>query len=780
MSIGKNIAHDSGSSHVTGSSIFVDDRVEFINEVFVGIVTCKIAKGKLKNINKEKALAHPNCLGVFTSEDLAIKKWGAIVHDQPILVEDTILYYDEACAIIASDDRYKVQDIINLVELEVEEEEACLTIEKARERDDFVYKAPKSFVQGNVEKAFKESEHVLEGKFICGGQEHFYMESQAALAIPTENGQVEVHASSQHPSETQRVVAEALGVPFHKVVCIVKRMGGGFGGKESQAAPIAAYAALVACRLNRPARLILTKDEDMKITGKRHPFENSYKVGFDESGKILGLKAHLQADAGSYSDLSSSILERAMFHTDGAYFLENCEISGISYRTNNASNTAYRGFGGPQGNMTIESIMEDIAHYLKKDSYNVRRVNIYEKDKNLTPYGQRLENNMLPALFDGLYQSSDYQARLKEIEKFNGLKSGKVRGISMSATKFGIAFTARFLNQGSALVNLQLDGTVQASTGATEMGQGVNTKIQQIICHAFGIEPESVIVMSTSTEKNHNTSPTAASSGSDINGAAALDACNKIKGRLTELAKLVFSGAKSDAILELEIKKGSLDTDIIFNKGVVKQVSSGKELPLTELINTAYFNRISLGGYSHYKTPGLGFCKERIEGKAFNYFTQGVAVSEVEICEYTGELKVLRSDIYMDLGRPLNPGIDRGQVTGAFVQGMGWVTTENLVYAADGELKTYSPTTYKIPNIQDTPRVFNIDFISNDDNECNVHRSKAVGEPPFLLGTSVWTAAKAALAYRANSQIVKIKSPATGEEILKELVRLKSRKEDGK
>jgi xanthine dehydrogenase large subunit len=776
MSIGQNIPHDSATGHATGSSIFVDDRVEATNEVFVGIVTCKIAKGKLISIDKSQALKHKNCLGVYTSEDLVAKKWGAIFHDQPILVEDQISYFDEACAIIASDDRFKVQEIINLVKLEVEAQKPCLSIKKARELDDYVYKAPKSFKQGDVATALANSEHTLEGTFICGGQEHFYMESQAALAIPTENGQVEVHASSQHPSETQRVVAEALGVPFHKVVCIVKRMGGGFGGKESQAAPIAAYAAIAATKLNRPARLILTKDEDMKITGKRHPFENTYKVGFNSEGKILGLDVHLQADAGAYSDLSSSILERAMFHTDGAYFLEHCDISGISYRTNNASNTAYRGFGGPQGNMTIESIIEDIAAFLNKDSYEIRRLNIYEGDKTLTPYGQHLENNMLPALFDGLYKSCDYQRRVVEIQKFNKQKNGKVRGLSMTATKFGIAFTARFLNQGSALVNLQLDATVQASTGATEMGQGVNTKIQQIICHSFGIDPKAVIVMSTSTEKNHNTSPTAASSGSDINGAAALDACNKIKGRLTELAKLIFSGVESDAIVELEIKKGSLDSDIFFKDNVVKQLSTGKEMPLKDLINAAYFNRISLGGYSHYKTPGLGFCKDRIEGKAFNYFTQGVAVSEVQICEYTGDLKVLRSDIYMDLGRPLNPGVDKGQVTGAFVQGMGWVTTENLVSAESGELKTYSPTTYKIPNVQDTPRIFNVDFITNDDNNCNVHRSKAVGEPPFLLGTSVWTAAKAALVSRAHNKQVELKSPATGQEILTELKRLKNGK----
>ena len=624
-----------------------------------------------------------------------------------------------------------------------------------------------------MDAAFKNSDHTLQGTFICGGQEHFYMESQAAIAYPTEDGQIEVHSSSQHPSETQRVVAHATGLPFHKVVCVVKRMGGGFGGKESQAAPIAAYAAVVAQKLQRPARCILTKDEDMKITGKRHPFQNEYVVSFNKDGVITGLKAILQSDGGAYADLSASILERAMFHIDNAYFFENCHIEGVCYRTNNHPNTAYRGFGGPQGAMTIESIMEDIAVFLKVDAFEVRRVNIYEGKRNITPYGQSVENNMLPALFDGLLDRANYKNRVASIKDFNKQKTGKLRGISLTATKFGIAFTAKFLNQGNALVNLHLDGTVQVSTGATEMGQGVNSKIAQIVAHALGIDYLDVKVMSTSTEKNHNTSPTAASSGSDINGAAALSAVNKIKAKLSSLAVLHFRGEKFTDASDLEVGKGELSTDIVFKNSKVLQLSTKKEMPLKELINIAYFNRVSMGAYAHYKTPGLGFSKEKVEGKAFNYFTQGTVATEVEICEYTGELKILRTDIFMDLGRPLNPGIDRGQVTGAFIQGMGWVTSENLYYSDKGNLISHSPTTYKIPNIQDTPRVFNIDFISNDDNECNVHRSKAVGEPPFLLGISAWTAVKNALSYRSDN-IIDIISPATNEVILMSLTELKN------
>jgi xanthine dehydrogenase large subunit len=771
--IGRDIRHDSSLTHVTGESIFIDDRPIVAGEVFIGLVTSPVAKGILNKIIDEDAFAHENCLGVWTSEHLSAKKWGAIIHEQPILVESEIGYMDEVLCIFASDRNDKIDEIKALFKFDIEEHKPILSISEAKAKDLTIYKVPSPFAQGDFSKAFKASPHTLTGTFICGGQEHFYMESQATVAYPMENGQVEVHSSSQHPSETQRVVAEALGLPFHKVVCIVKRMGGGFGGKESQGAPIAAYAAIVARDLGKAARVILTKDEDMKITGKRHPFENDYEVGFDENGKILAFKAHLQSDGGAYADLSSSILERGMFHIDGAYYLENCHIEGTCYRTNNHSNTAFRGFGGPQGTMTIESVMEDIAHYLKKDALDIRRLNIYENEKNITPYGQVFENNLLPGLFDGLKESADYKSRLLEIQKHNSQNSGTIRGLSMSATKFGIAFTARFLNQGNALVNLHLDATMQVSTGATEMGQGVNTKIQQISAHAFGIDYTDVQVMTTSTEKNHNTSPTAASSGSDINGAAALAACIKIKRRLTNLAKLHFSGEISDELNEHEIKRSQLDADIVFENGSVTQISTGKKISLKELVTIAYFNRVSLGDYAHFKTPGLGFSKASVKGKAFNYFTQGTALSEVSICEYTGELKVLRTDIYMDLGRPLNPGIDRGQVTGAFVQGMGWVTTENLVYSDKGSLLSHSPTTYKIPNIQDIPRIFNVDFITNDDNDCNVHRSKAVGEPPFLLGTSVWTAVKHALSFRAGDELVNIVSPATNENILNELTRLK-------
>lgn len=776
MSIGQNVRHDSSYGHVTGESIFIDDRSKLRNEVFVGIVGSRCAKGFVKSIDIEKALSVPGVLGIYSAKDFSSNIWGTIVKEQPLLVENEIRYFDEPILLIASENSAVFEKAKKQVEIIYEEKSPTLSIEDAIENNDFCYEAF-PFNRGDSSTAIKDSIHKLKGDFVCGGQEHFYMENQAAVVYPLEDGQLEVHSSSQHPSETQHLVAHALGLGNHKVVSIVKRMGGGFGGKESQAAPFAAYAALVAKKLKRPARIVLTKDEDMKITGKRHPFKNFYEVGFDEKGIIQGIKFDLYADAGAYTDLTPSILERAMFHADSAYYFKNVTITAKACRTNTYSNTAFRGFGGPQGSITIESIIEDIANYLKIDPLVVRQLNLYGiSQNNITPYGQIIENNMLPFLFSKIENETDYKLRREKIDKFNKENKGKVKGLSISATKFGIAFTAKFLNQGNALVNLHLDGTVQISTGATEMGQGVNTKISQIASHVLGIPTEKIKVMPTSTEKNHNTSPTAASSGTDINGAAVQSCCEKISKRLKIVAHNLFSDVPFDDVVEYEIDK-ELNVDfphIILESESIINTETKEKLPITKVIQTAYLNRISLAEYSHYKTEGLGFDKKKGSGIAFKYFTQGVALSEVLIDEFTGELKILQTDIFMDLGRPLNPGIDEGQVSGAFIQGVGWVTTEKLVHSEKGELLSHSPTTYKIPSIQDIPRVFNINLIENKTNQASVYGSKAVGEPPFLLGSSVWCAVKNALSYRASHSIPSIQSPATNEEILMELTRLKN------
>lgn len=773
MSVGKSIRHDSAISHVTGESIFIDDRPMLKNEVLVGVLGAPVSAGRIKSIDFSEALKVEGILAVYTAKDFPHNLWGTIVAEQPILVDEVIGYIDEPLCLVAGLNDEAINRAKKLIKVEVEETTALLTIDQALAAQKFICKAT-PFKRGDVESALKKSPHTLKGSFECGGQEHFYMESQATIVYPLENGQMEVHSSSQHPTETQHVVAHALHLDFSQVVCVVKRMGGGFGGKESQAAHFAAMAALVAYKLKRPARLALTKDDDMMMTGKRHPFKNTYEIGFDDQGKILAFKSQIYANGGAYTDLTPSILDRAMFHIDGCYYFENCLIEGAALRTNQHSNTAFRGFGGPQGNMTIESVIEDMANYLKKDSFEIRRLNLYGiNDRNITPYGQLVDNNVLPEIFNKLHESSDYKKLSLEIEKFNKLESGKLRGLSMTGCKFGIAFTARHLNQGNALVNIHLDGTVQVSTGATEMGQGVNTKMQQIAAHAFGISHDKVVMMPTSTEKNHNTSPTAASSGADINGAATLLACEKIIARLKWIAHWHFSGFVTNDKVEFpNFVEGSVNTDhIVFENETVRDTNSGKTLSWVEILKMAFFNRVSLGGYAFFKTPDLGFDKKTLTGKAFNYFTNGAALSVVEIDEYTGELKVLRTDILMDLGRPINPGIDIGQVSGAFVQGMGWVTTENLFYHQSGKLMSHSPTTYKIPNIQDTPRIFNIELIENHTNTQNVLRSKAVGEPPLLLGTSVWTAVKNALSFRSKKTLPNITSPATSEVILMELSR---------
>lgn len=768
----------SSETHVTGESIFVDDIAPMQGEVFVSYVGSPVPAGELQSVDASSALKLPGVLAVYTARDFHQNLWGTIVQDQPIVVEKEIGYRDEPLCVVVADNKTVLEEARKLVKFKIKSKPAILHLNQAIEQKSYLH-TPTPFECGDVDAAFKKAPHILRGEIEIGGQEHFYLESQASIVYPDDHARLKIISSSQHPTETQHLVAHAVGLPFHHVVCEVKRMGGAFGGKESQAAPFAAMAALAAHKLKRPARIVLSKDDDMRVTGKRHPFKNFFEVAFDDDGRILGLKAKLYADGGAYTDLSPSILDRAMFHIDGSYFIENGKIEGWVCKTNTHSNTAFRGFGGPQGNMTIETIIEDIARVLKKDAAEIRLLNCYGKnDRNQTHYGQTVENNLLPELFQRALSDSNYREQRKEIDRYNAQTvkqaRGQVKGLAVTACKFGISFTARFLNQGNALVNVHRDGTIQISTGATEMGQGVNLKIARIAADAFGIPIEDVQVMTTSTEKNANTSPTAASSGSDINGAATLIACEQIIERLRYVAAFHFSGRKLTPEQEFEIPQTTDQRERTWLERIRFQnqsVTDGQNsVALVDLINLAYQNRISLSAYGHYKTDGLAFDRAKGKGRAFRYFTPGVAVSEVLIDTYTGDTKILRSDIVMDLGRMIDEGVDRGQVSGGFVQGAGWLTTENLYYAKDGALLSHSPTTYKIPNVQDMPRIFNISFIENDLNVETVRRSKAVGEPPLLLGASVFMAIKNALSYRKpGNRAIQLNAPATPEVILKEL-----------
>lgn len=792
-----SLPHDSAHTHVTGESEFVDDRAKLHNELFVDVFYSTRAHATIKHLDFSEVLKQPKVVAVFTGRDVHHNLWGTIFKDQPVLAVDKVQFAGEPIALIVAETMEAAQRAKQKVIIEYVDLEAVLSIDKAREVKSFIGDKRK-IERGEVDKAMNNAPHTLSGKISIQGHDHFYLESQVSIAYPLEDGQIEIHSSSQHPTETQHVVAHALGIPDKDVVCQVKRMGGGFGGKESQSAPFAAMAALCAKKLNRPVRICLTKDDDMIMTGKRNPFENQYKIGFDNQGKILAWDVELFSDGGAYADLSTSIMERAMLHSDNSYFIPNMRVTGQVCKTHHHPHTAFRGFGGPKGVATIEKAIEEIAHYLKIDALEVRKINLYsdQEDRNLTHYNQVVKNNCLERLHEELEKSCDYQQRRLEIIQYNQENHGFIRGMSLTSVKFGISFTTRFLNQANALVIIHNDGSLQIATGATEMGQGVNARIAQMVTHELGLQRDAARMMPTRTDKNANTSPTAASSGTDLNGAAAILAVRKIKKRLSELAlrlldvpkekwasKTAGLGTQEEIVLQtanLDVndpnegadwKSGKATYfDIEFKDGWVYHPDHAeKKIEFKSLILEAYLNRISLSDYSFYRIPGIEFNKLTGQGDAFLYFTQGTACTEVSLNKDTGEVKVLRTDILMDLGRPVNHDLDVGQVSGAYIQGLGWVTTENLFYNDQGFLLSHAPSTYKIPSIQDVPREFNITLLDNDENFANVRGTKAVGEPPLLLAISAWTAINNALTalphYKETYPSIKI--PATNERVLR-------------
>jgi xanthine dehydrogenase large subunit len=792
-----SLPHDSAHTHVTGQSEYVDDRSPMKNELFVDVFYSSRAHAMIKNLDFKEVLKSPRVVAVFTGHDLHHNLWGAIFKDQPILAVDKVQFAGEPIALIVAETLEAAQRAKQKVIIEYLDLEAVLSIDEAKSVKSFIGDRRK-IERGDVHEAMKQAPHQLHGKILIQGHDHFYLESQATIAYPLEDGQIEIHSSSQHPTETQHVVAHALGLAAKDVVCQVKRMGGGFGGKESQAAPFAAMAALCAQKLNCPVRLCLTKDDDMIMTGKRNPFENLYQVGFDHEGRILAWDVELYSDGGAYADLSTSIMERAMLHSDNSYFIPNMRVTGQVCKTHHHPHTAFRGFGGPKGVATIEKAIEEIAHFLKIDPLAVRKINLYsdQDQKNLTHYGQLVENNCLERLHYDLEKKCDYQKRRSEIAAYNKANHDDLKGMSLTSVKFGISFTTRFLNQANALVIVHNDGSVQVATGATEMGQGVNARIAEMVTSELGLTREDARMMATRTDKNANTSPTAASSGTDLNGAAALLATRKIKKRLSELAlrlldipkeKWASKTAGLGTQEEIVLSSGNLDVndpnegadwssgkatyfDIQFEGGWVFHPDHlAKKIEFKYLVLEAYLNRISLSDYSFYRIPGIEFNKLTGQGDAFLYFTQGTACTEVSLNKQTGEVKVLRTDILMDLGRPVNHDLDVGQVSGAYIQGLGWVTTENLFYNDQGFLLSHAPSTYKIPNVQDTPRIFNIDLFQNDQNVANVRGTKAVGEPPLLLAISAWTAINNALTYlpRYERKFPEIKIPATSERVLR-------------
>jgi xanthine dehydrogenase large subunit len=758
--LGQSLPHDSAVEHVTGEAVYIDDVPPMRGELVVDFVGSPVAHGTIQAIDIDAAQRIPGVRGVYIAADIPENHTGPVFHDEEVLASSTVQYTGQPVVLVAGDNREAVDAAKMLVRLAIAALPPVPTIDAAIERRQFIGPT-RTIARGNADEALAGAERRLSGEFRIGGQEHFYLESQAAIAVPGEAGSITIHSSTQHTTEIQAVVAKALGLPFSKVVCVCKRMGGGFGGKETQAALPAILAAVAAAKTRRPARIVLGHEQDFQTTGKRHPYLCKYEVGFRNDGTITALRSNFYSNGGYSADLSLAVMERTLLHGENAYFIPNVEFTGTVCRTNLASNTAFRGFGGPQGVAAMENIIEGIAAVLKLDPIEVRMRNLYGGDgRNTAPYGHVIQHNPLPGIIEQLARTGEYRKRREDAERFNATSRTHLRGLALTPVKFGISFTRRTLNQGNALVNVYLDGTVQVSTGGTEMGQGLNTKIGQLVADALGVPPASVRVMATSTEKNNNTSPTAASTGTDLNGAAAVRAAEAIRSRLADVAAKHFSIDGLEAVPEC----------VDFADGwAFDRRDPSRRMPFAKLVLDAYERRVDLGARGFFATPGVDFNRETGRGTPFKYYTCGAALAEVVIDRFTGEMKVERADLVMDLGNMINPAIDRGQVIGGFVQGMGWVTTEALVYDAKGHLLSDSATTYKIPNVTDVPADLRLDWYAGPPDPNAVVGGKAVGEPPLLLALAVWAAAKNALGSLSPGYEVPLKLPATGEELLKRI-----------
>ncbi|MBW3695919.1 xanthine dehydrogenase molybdopterin binding subunit [Vibrio sp. T187] len=750
--VGKSVKHDSAAKQVTGEAVYIDDRLEFPNQLHVYARLSTQAHAKITKIDVSPCYEFEGVAIVIQAEDVPGQlDIGAILPGDPLLADGKVEYYGQPVLAVAANDLETARKAAHAAVIEYEELPAILDVKEALAKEHFVTESHTQ-QRGDSKQALANAKHVLSGDLEIGGQEHFYLETQTSSVMPTEDGGMIVYTSTQNPTEVQKLVSEVIGVPMHKVVIDMRRMGGGFGGKETQAASPACMAAVVARLTGRPTKMRLLRNEDMQQTGKRHPFYNQYTVGFDDNGVIQGADIMVAGNCGYSPDLSSSIVDRAMFHSDNAYYLGDATVTGHRCKTNTASNTAYRGFGGPQGMMTIEHIMDEIARYLKKDPLEVRKANYYGGEgRNVTHYYQTVEDNFLPEITEQLEKSSDYHARRKEIAEFNKQSPILKKGLAITPVKFGISFTATFLNQAGALIHIYTDGSIHLNHGGTEMGQGLNIKVAQIVAEEFQVDVERIQITATNTDKVPNTSPTAASSGADLNGKAAQNAALTIKQRLIDFASAHFKVSPEE---------------VVFKNGMIQ--IRDEIMTFDAFVQLAWFNQISLSSTGFYRTPKIFYDHEKARGRPFYYYAYGASCSEVIVDTLTGENKILRVDILHDVGASLNPAIDIGQVEGGFVQGAGWLTTEELVWNEQGRLMTNGPASYKIPAIADMPIDFRTHLLENRSNpEDTVFNSKAVGEPPFMLGMSVWSALKDAIASVAvDGAIPKLNTPATPERVL--------------
>ncbi|MCK6545375.1 xanthine dehydrogenase molybdopterin binding subunit [Myxococcota bacterium] len=750
--------HESGLKHTSGEALYVDDLPAPPTLLHGHVVTSPHAHARVVARDGAKARAVPGVRAVLFHDAIpGHNQIGAIADDEPVLAEGVVEHVGQTVALVLADTAEAARKAAALVEVSYEPLEPTLTVADAIAKGAFLT-TPHVITRGDVDAALASAPIVLEGEVENGAQEHFYLETNVALALPEEGRALTLYSSTQHPSEVQHKLAHMLGVGRHEVTVIVPRLGGGFGGKETQAARFAALAALGAHATKRPVKVWLNRDQDMEQTGRRHPFWTQYRAGFDRDGQLLALDAKIWANGGFSNDLSRSICDRALFHTDNAYYLPNVRLRGQVVKTNLPSNTAFRGFGGPQGVLVIESILDRIARHLGLDPAAVRERNLYgAAPRDVTPYHQIVTDNRMPRLWRELVESSDYLARRAAIERANATSTSKKRGLAIVPVKFGISFTASFLNQAGAYVLVYADGSVQLNHGGIEMGQGLHTKMLAICAHTLGVEKEKIRAMSTATDKVPNTSATAASSGADLNGQAVKAACDTIRERMRPIAAKLLGTDPDDAIR------------LVFEGGrIFHPENPEKSVEFSAVANAAYFAQVPLAATGYYRTPDIHYDRDAGRGKPFHYFSYGAAVTEVEVSGLTGEHRILRVDILHDVGDSLVPTIDVGQIEGAFVQGAGWLTCEEVIYDAKGRLVTHSPDTYKIPAIGDVPEHFRVKLLERAPQPGVIHGSKAVGEPPLMLAISVVGALRHAIgAFGPERSDVALALPATPEAILR-------------
>ena len=752
--------HDSSLRHSTGQALYIDDMPEQENLLHGAPVLSKFPCGKIKNINSDKLKNLPFFTKVVTAKDIpGDNEIGPIKSGEPVLADESVSYIGQPVAIVLAKTHQEAVYASGLVEIETElTTNPILNLDDAYKKKSFLEK-PMILQKGNIEKDMLKSKYKLSGNFEIGGQDHFYLETHVALTIPGENDEYQVWSSTQHPTEVQHGVGNVLNIPSAKIDSKVRRLGGGFGGKESQATIFAAMSALGAFITQKPVKIRLNRHTDMTATGKRHNFKVFFTVGFTATGKLLALDIKLLSNGGNVLDLSGPVMTRALTHLDNCYFIKSLKAVGYVCKTNTVSNTAFRGFGGPQGMLTIENILYSVSQYLNRPIDEIRKVNYYSSQNGLkTPYGQIVKNPRIEKILNEIKKLSNYNERIKEIKEFNlNQKNNNLpfrKGIAMMPAKFGISFNKPSLNQGGALVHVYSDGSIRLNHGGTEMGQGLFIKVAQVVAKCFNVPIEQIHITSTNTAEVPNTSATAASSGSDLNGMAAWNASKVIKNRMTDHAAKLFKKNKKD---------------IVFSDGRV--ICGNKTLSFSELAFSCWENRISLSSTGYYKTPKIFWDQDNLKGHPYFYFTWGAAVSEALLDINTGESRILRADIVQDCGKSLNESIDVGQIEGGFVQGLGWLTCEELYFSQEGKLLTTGPSTYKLPGSRDIPKVFNVRLLENADNEeKTIFRSKAVGEPPLLLAISHYLALKEAIkasSDMSNPQL--LNSPATPTEILRVL-----------